>query len=48
MTDDKKLEKIKENLKGIVENFYKQFCEEEVKFFENKINEKIKNKSILS
>ena len=48
MTDDKKLEKIKENLKGIVENFYKQFCEEEVKFFKNKISEKIKNRSILS
>ena len=48
MTDDKVLEKIKENLEGIVENFYKQFCEEEVKFFENRINEKIKNKGILS
>lgn len=48
MAEDKKLEKIKKYLKGIVENFYKQFCEEEVKFFENKINEKLKNNRISS
>ena len=42
MADDKKLKKIKEYLRKIVENSYKQFCEEEVKFFENKIDEKIK------
>ena len=48
IADDKKLEKIKEYLNGIVENFYKQFCEDEVKFFENKIDEKLKNKGICS
>ena len=42
IADDKKLKKIKEYLKEIVENSYKQFCQEEVKFFENKIYEKIK------